>query len=231
MAGLKEFVNRDGHIVVPDTSALVRGIWFEDFDWPTELGLTPVRIVIPILVIEELDLLKDRERTTKAGDRARRVVRRLRDLCGAVPPGHPANLPTRTNITVEVLLDDDRHTRRPNHDGEIIEQARLVKALTGQNVRFICVDAAMEFRARQHGLTVLAMPTRREPLVIYGEALQPSRYSSIRMQSGRYLMTHAYPGSAEPSPRYEIVKTHPPRGPLHQYRVRVATAFRCLRCG
>jgi len=94
LAGLKEFVNRDGHIVVPDTSALVRGIWFEDFDWPTELGLTPVRIVIPILVIEELDLLKDRERTTKAGDRARRVVRRLRDLCGAVPPGHPANLPT-----------------------------------------------------------------------------------------------------------------------------------------
>jgi hypothetical protein len=44
-------------------------------------------------------------------------------------------------------------------------------------------------------------------------------------------MTHAYPGSAEPSPRYEIVKTHPPRGPLHQYQVRVATAFRCLRCG
>ena len=117
---LKEFVGRDGHIVVLDTSALVRGVWFEDFDWPTELGLTPaVRIVIPILVVEELDMLKDRERTSKGGDRARRVVKRLRELCGAVPPGHPASLPTRPNVTIEVLLDDDWHARRPNNDGEI----------------------------------------------------------------------------------------------------------------
>jgi hypothetical protein len=36
---------------------------------------------------------------------------------------------------------------------------------------------------------------------------------------------------AEPGPRYEIIKSYPPRGPLHQYRVRTATAFRCLRCG
>ena len=31
--------------------------------------------------------------------------------------------------------------------------------------------------------------------------------------------------------RYEVVKTYPERGPLHQYRVAQATAFICHRCG
>jgi hypothetical protein len=39
------------------------------------------------------------------------------------------------------------------------DQALLVKALTGQDVMLVCVDAAMAFRAREHGLTVVAMPT------------------------------------------------------------------------
>jgi hypothetical protein len=159
LLGYKEFASRAGHIAIPDTSALVEGVWFEDFDWPAALGLTStVRIVVLILVVEELDKLKDSVRTSKAGDRARRVLRRLRALCGAVPPGHPAHLPTRTNVTIEVLIDDDWHQRRPNNDGEIIDQALLVKAVTGQDVTLVCVDAAMEFRARQHGVTVLAMP-------------------------------------------------------------------------
>jgi hypothetical protein len=171
LAGLKAFAGRNGHIVVPDTSALVQGVWLEDFDWPAELGLTPpVRLVIPILVIEELDKLKDQERKSKAGDRARRVVRHLRALCGPVPPGHPAGLQKRKNVTVEVLLDEDWHARRPNNDGEIVDQALLVKALTGQDVRLVCVDAAMEFRARQHGLTVSAMPTPEEVQASTGPA-------------------------------------------------------------
>jgi hypothetical protein len=110
-------------------------------------------------VVEELDALKNRERTSRAGDRARRVLRRLRALCGAVPPGHPAELPQRPGVTIEVLIDDDWHRRRPIGDAEIIDQALLVKTLTGQDVMLVCVDAAMAFRAREHGLTVVAMPT------------------------------------------------------------------------
>jgi hypothetical protein len=160
VTSLKEFASHSGHLVVLDTSALVQGVWFEDFDWPSKLGLPGnVRLVIPILVVEELDKLKDRSRTTRAGDRARRVARRLRELCAAVPPGHPAALPMRPTVSIEVLVDDEWHARRPNNDGEIIDQALLVRDLTGQEVRLVCVDAAMEFRARQHGLAVFAMPT------------------------------------------------------------------------
>lgn len=157
LAGLKEFADRPGHLVVVDTSALIQGEWFEHVDWSTLLDLRPhVRIVIPIVVVEELDRLKDRERRSRAGDRSRRVLRKLRDL-GAAHAGQP--IPIRDKITVEVLLDDDWHQRRPNHDGEIIDQAKLLKAATGRPVRLVCVDASMEFRARQHGLTVTEMPT------------------------------------------------------------------------
>jgi hypothetical protein len=31
--------------------------------------------------------------------------------------------------------------------------------------------------------------------------------------------------------RYEVIKVYPSRGPLQQYRLREATAFRCFRCG
>ena len=33
------------------------------------------------------------------------------------------------------------------------------------------------------------------------------------------------------SVRYDVIKVYPARGPLQQYRVRAATAFRCFRCG
>ncbi len=194
LTGFKEFTDRDGRIVVLDTSGLVRGEWFEDVDWPAQLDLGPqIRIVIPILVIEELDRLKDRERTTKVGERARKVIKCLRDLHAGVQPGLPASIPKRNNVTIEVLLDSDWHQRRPNNDGEIIDQALHIQEMTGQEVWLACVDAALEsmplsleslrelfpqvrtslespilaalaleFRARQHGLLVFAMPTSDE---------------------------------------------------------------------
>jgi hypothetical protein len=158
---LKEFVARPGEIVVPDTSALVRGELFTDFDWPTCLDLKPcVRLIIPILVVEELDKLKDSERATKAGDKARRVLKVLRELCRTVESGVPASV--RNGATVEVLLDEGWHRRLPIPDAEIIDQALNIESLTGKKVTLVCVDAAMEFRARQFGLTVQQMPTSEE---------------------------------------------------------------------
>jgi PIN domain len=163
LTALKEFIGRDGHIVVPDTSVFTRGVWFEDFDWVGKMGLKPaVRLVIPILVIEELDGLKDRERTSKAGDRARRILRLLRDLFAASKPSVPVALPKRPNVTVEVLMDDAWHRRHPIKDAEIIEQALGLKDLVPGDVWLVCVDAAMEFRAREHGLAAFAMPTLDE---------------------------------------------------------------------
>lgn len=157
---LATFLGQPGDIVVLDTSALVEGEWFQDFDWSSRLGLgSPVRIVVPILVVEELDRIKDRDRHRRAGDRASRVLRRLRDL-DAEQKGSPA--PIRNDVTIEVLVDDDWHQRLPNNDGEIIQQAKLLETMTNRPVTLVCADAAMEFRARRHGLTVAAIPRPNE---------------------------------------------------------------------
>lgn len=154
----RDFAAHPGRVVVPDTSALVQGVWFEDLDWVSALRLEPsVRLVVPILVVEELDGIKDRDGFGRAGKRARKVLKRLREVSGQVSPGEPA--PVRSGVTVEVLVDDDWHQRRPNHDGEIIHQALALQAATGCQVVLTCVDAAMEFRARQRGLKAVSMPT------------------------------------------------------------------------
>lgn len=153
LAELHEFVERPGDLVVLDTSALIQGEWFEHYDWPAELDVGPVvRLVVPIVVIEELDDLKDRERRPRVRDRSRRLLRRFREL--GVPQG-PA--PIRDDVTIEIFVDDDWHRRLSNNDGEIIEQAKLLEALTGRPARLVCIDAAMEVRGCRRGLNVTAM--------------------------------------------------------------------------
>ena len=157
---LKTFLDRPGDIVVPDSSALVEGVYFDQFDWAAETGLAgPVRLVIPILVVEELDKIKDRERG-RPQKRARSVVRRLRELARAVPAGEP--VPFRDGAAFEVLLDDAMHSRFPSNDVEIIDQALGLQSLTGGDVLLACADAAMEFRARLAGLKVFDMPLPEE---------------------------------------------------------------------
>lgn len=160
LAELKTFLQQPGDLVVVDTSALVQGEWFQDFDWSAHLELGPlVRIVVPILVIEELDGLKDRDRRSRAGDRASRVLRALRDL-DAGYKGDPVSV--RDNVTIEVLVDDDGRQRLLNSDGEIIHQAKVLQAITSRSVTLVCADAAMEFRALRRGLRVRTIPTPNE---------------------------------------------------------------------
>ena len=64
------FLAGPGRIVVLDTSALMEGVLFTGYDWHTlDAGLATeaVRLIVPILVIEELDGLKrTRDRQQKA---------------------------------------------------------------------------------------------------------------------------------------------------------------------
>lgn len=157
----KDQVFRDvpGDLVVLDTSALMQGVWLTDFDWRKELSIgAAARLIIPIIVLEELDVLKDTGGNNKAGDRARRVIRQIREIFQGANYAERAAVPNRAEVTLEVLLDDDWHTRRPIADAEIVDQALGLKDSTGKLVTLVCIDASMEFRARRLGLNVHVMP-------------------------------------------------------------------------
>jgi hypothetical protein len=121
---LNSFIEWPGLIVVPDTSAFVEGMYFTDLNWQELADVDPhepVRLVVPILVIEELDELKrGRDRIR---DRARSVLRRLWELNSNQK--QPAVIPGSRPVTVDVLADDLWHVRLPVNDTEIIERAPL----------------------------------------------------------------------------------------------------------
>jgi hypothetical protein len=156
----RAFAARPGHIVVPDTSAFTRAQPFEQFNWPVELDLRPdVRLVVPILVIEELDKVKSFDRGQDR-HRARQALKELDDRLGP-DPQRPARV--RDHVTVEVLIDDDWHERMPMNDSEIIDQAREIQDWTGRAVTLAAGDASQVFRARARGLNAVLLPDRSLP--------------------------------------------------------------------
>lgn len=148
LKALKWFIEFPGQVVVPDTSAFIEGDYFTELDWKAIAGAgQTVRLIIPILVIEELDALKlDR----RVGGRARSVLHRVWEL-DVGKPGHPARLPGR-QVTAEVLLDEPWHARRPVNDDEIIDRAVYIRELTGKPVILAAADYKMLFRARAAGV-------------------------------------------------------------------------------
>ncbi len=157
------FLARPGRIVVLDTSALMEGVLFTGYDWHTlDAGLAAeaVRLIVPILVIEELDGLKrTRDRQQKAD--AKEVLRAMWALHGTAPTV-PAALSEAANVTIEIYLDGDWHKRRDNNDGEIIDQALAIQELTGQPVILATCDYNQQYRAAAPRVTTALMPRRDE---------------------------------------------------------------------
>jgi PIN domain len=156
---LMAFLAQPGRLVVLDTSALMEGVFFADFDWhllDPSLVENAVRLIVPILAVEELDELK-RHRDGRQRAQARRVLRSLWELHRAAP-SKPAPLPGRPGVTIEVLPDGDWHHRRPNNDGEIIDQALSIRDLAGQPVVLAAGDYTQLYRAGAAGLTAVLMP-------------------------------------------------------------------------
>jgi hypothetical protein len=157
------FTAHPGRIVMPDTSALMEGILFTEYDWhalDASLGSGPVRIVVPVLVVEELDghiHSRDRHRKT-----ATKEVLRLLWALHRKAPTEPAPLPQAADVTIEVLIDSDLHQRRENNDGEIIDQALSIQELAGQPVILATCDYNQAYRAAVPSLMTALVPRRDE---------------------------------------------------------------------
>jgi len=104
----KRLAERRGQPVVLDTSVLMEAPPLMSFDWHSldpSVASTPVRLIVPILVVEELDeLLHNRQAERR--QKARAATRTLLDLHRSRPK-EPAPLPGKPHVTIEVLLDGD----------------------------------------------------------------------------------------------------------------------------
>jgi hypothetical protein len=143
-----------GQIVVCDTNVFLHYHRFDQVDWPSIADTTPVRLVLPLIVIEELDAKK------YAGDpglrrRAQRILRVLEQLLSSVPDSQLVRLGDK--VTLEVL-DDDGHARRSNADDEILDRCEYLEQVTSSHVLVVTGDVGMRVRARGRHLRVRSMP-------------------------------------------------------------------------
>ncbi|MHB8290018.1 MAG: PIN domain-containing protein [Acidimicrobiales bacterium] len=167
MDRLKRFEERlsgtPGEIAVLDTHVLLHYMPPSQIDWCEVLKLDTIRLVLPLRVVEELDMTKYRVRDDLA-DRARRL---LSDLWKLLAPtgGAPAPVPERPGVTIEVPVDDEPRQRSLDADEEILGECMALKAV-GTPVRLVTGDTGMSIRATARGIPVVQMPDkylRRRP--------------------------------------------------------------------
>lgn len=168
----RERWSRMGYLVLPDSSFYIRHPdKLEDVDFTTVLSLRgyAVDVLLPIVVVDELDGLKQHSKSHvrwRAGYTLAVFDRlfsgtsgpaRLREedfsalTTGGIPHGE---------VTVELLFDPPGHVRLPINDDEIVDRAVAIQARAGRAVTMITYDTGQATRARNAGLRVLKLPEK-----------------------------------------------------------------------
>ena len=148
-------------VVVVDTNVFLHYQSLDNIDW-SFVGASPVRIVIPIRVIEELDE-KKRDRRDSVQDRARKSLRWLSDR---VLTDEPV-VKIRDGVTVEVFVPTGRRELRLSADSEILEACEVLEQFTGKRLALVTGDLGMQlkgmhYRGSTSGFDVKALPDRYE---------------------------------------------------------------------
>ncbi|SIM73103.1 PIN domain-containing protein [Micromonospora cremea] len=148
------------------------------------LGFEDVHIIVPLVVVDELD--KGKRQGTEKGYRAGYSVAyidRITNEQGGVirPKDFSVEEKARGTVTVEVLLDPPGHVRLPINDDEIVDRAVAVQALAGRPVRLVTYDTKMAMRGRHVGLRVhrLEQPEKEKE-----EEKQPRRRRGREAKGG-----------------------------------------------
>jgi rRNA-processing protein FCF1 len=157
-----------GHYVILDTSFYIehdKKLEEADFGPLIDVWQSPVRVLVPIVVVDELDGLKRNGKPLvrwRAGytlgvlDRVfGKTTGPERLRAGDVVPG-PDGL-TRSEVTIELLFDPPGHIRLPINDDEIVDRALAVEPLAGRNVTLLTYDTGQSTRARNAGLQVVKL--------------------------------------------------------------------------
>lgn len=146
-------------LVVLDTNVYVHAPEsYDRLDLAPYVGADSWHLLIPLVVIDELDRLKRANGTGDSGDKVRNRARQaLRLIDGVVTAGdaiHPQGA-----STVEVVMDPDRHVRVASADDEIIDRAITIQKVAGRVVHLVTSDTGMLFRARAAGLSAHRLET------------------------------------------------------------------------
>lgn len=148
-------------LAVVDTNVFLHCHPLETFDW-TFVAPGPVRVVVPIRVIEELDD-KKRYHDSDLADRARKRIKWLRDN---LVPGSPASAGLKSGATLEMFVPPGARELRMSADTEILESCEMLETFVRRPLRIVTLDLGMElrglyYRAPQSGFSIAPVPADR----------------------------------------------------------------------
>lgn len=165
------------HFVVPDTGVFLNHEPDENgrFDigtipWRTMVPartFEEVRVVVPILVIDELERIKDNRGLPEAKrSKARWTVDTMFKWFETGPNRwHILRQPSADSggIAIELLPDERGHVRLPRNDDEPVDRAAVLKDLQGSPVHFLAYDAGAILRANMAGVTGVRLNDQQKP--------------------------------------------------------------------
>lgn len=165
---VQDLINRwpdhSARFAVADTSVYIehRDKLDESLDFEDLLGLksgvVPVRVIVPIIVIDELDNLKNRGDAHARWRASYNLAVFDRLFPGPRFTAAITNPQPKASVHAEILFDPPGHVRLPINDDELIDRVLAVQPLTGEQVTLFTCDTNQSMRARHTGLTVIKVP-------------------------------------------------------------------------
>lgn len=146
-------------LVVPDTNMfLQQDTPFEQIDWHTAIrSRIDVRLVLPLVVVHELDRLK-RQGNNTTSKMARHSLKWLAENLPTTPHGEPTKLSAGyPQTTIEVYVQDGP-ARPEDADEFIITFARQLASISGRRTKLVTRDLGMRIRATALGVEAIQLP-------------------------------------------------------------------------
>ncbi len=147
-------LEQDRTIVVLDTNTLLHYRNPDQIDWQALTGASDVLLVVPLVVLDELDDKRNAKDTSLAR-RARNIASTIEKWTANAGAARPTELVN--GVAIVVLSEEPGHRRLPNNDDEIIAVARSL-ADRGERVFVATADGGMRTRARVRDVSVLGLP-------------------------------------------------------------------------
>jgi len=153
LRALARLGQREGSMYVLDTNALLHYTRIDQLDWRGRMGAQKVRLIIPLIVIDEIDS-KKYARRGEYQDRARDILTLIDRTITNAGGGY---MPLREGVTAEVLPDEEGHFRAPSADQEILERCEFLHQMTGHPVTLVTGDSGVRINARSRGIAVFKL--------------------------------------------------------------------------
>lgn len=148
--------------VFPDTNTFLHWPIFTDLDWHKIVSADEVHLIIPSIVLYEVEKFKDRDRKKGIQDRARKALKTLEDLGAEAEGGVEIRPGLRVEIVFESVAGNGSESdtiTKSNVDSLIVEEVkRLRNAHPNEEHVIVTADSTMRLKARRYGIQAIEPP-------------------------------------------------------------------------